>query len=219
VINLIGRRFGVYRVLRRTTNGKYGQPRWVCRCKCGTIKVLLGTGLRTGASRRCICPNNVVGKRFHRWTVIRYIGRKNGLVRLYRCRCDCGTTRTLPANALSRSLYASKSCGCIQNYHPGESALNMLFASYQRSARKHDRSFSLSKAMFNEPGYSVAYKHGERELRWIFVPDTALVGQTTPFGSGDPVVIASRLARESRVGQEILKAGYREYGISRSEGQ
>ena len=71
---------------------------------------------------------------------------------------------------------------------------------------------------FAEPGYSVAFKKGDAALEWIFVPDTALVGQTTPFGTNDPVVIASRLARESRSGQEYLKAGYREYGVSRSKG-
>jgi hypothetical protein len=75
------------------------------------------------------------------------------------------------------------------------------------------------------PSPVVVFKRGEKkgtDLRWIFVPDVAIAlwladGNTTAFGSNDPVVIASRLAREHSAGQDCVKAGYSEYGVSRQK--
>lgn len=58
-IELTGRRFGRWVVLRRGT--PYTSPQgarqvcWLCRCDCGTEKDVFGGALRTGASTSCGC--------------------------------------------------------------------------------------------------------------------------------------------------------------------
>ena len=49
------------------------------------------------------------GQKFGRWTVLEEVGRSHGSV-LWRCRCDCGTVRDVPSNALRTGN--SVSCGC-----------------------------------------------------------------------------------------------------------
>lgn len=48
------------------------------------------------------------GDRFGRWTVLRRVS----VGRLYVCRCDCGTQRSIYPNQLTRGK--TKSCGCLQ---------------------------------------------------------------------------------------------------------
>jgi hypothetical protein len=50
------------------------------------------------------------GQRQGLFTVIEYAGRtKNGMI-LWRCRCDCGNERVLPASAIGKTRWLS--CGC-----------------------------------------------------------------------------------------------------------
>jgi hypothetical protein len=52
--SLIGNRYGRLLVLDRTANlGK--EPRWLCRCECGTEKLVLGLSLKSGSTRSCGC--------------------------------------------------------------------------------------------------------------------------------------------------------------------
>ncbi len=52
---------------------------------------------------------NLIGQRFHRWTVLDHAKQEYG-PKLWKCRCDCGTIR----DVLERSLITlhSQSCGC-----------------------------------------------------------------------------------------------------------
>lgn len=66
LIDLVGRRFGRYVVIRlvdrvQTTNGTV-RPRWLCRCDCGTTRVVQGASLRSSGTLSCGCINreNVV---------------------------------------------------------------------------------------------------------------------------------------------------------------
>src|SRR4029453_4716920 len=55
-IEMTGRRFGRWVVLRRGTTSPYnGIVRWQCRCECGTEREVLGTELRAGLSPSCGC--------------------------------------------------------------------------------------------------------------------------------------------------------------------
>lgn len=53
---------------------------------------------------------DLTGKRYGRWTVIRKIPVSHGAT-YWECRCDCGKVRCIQASALKNGK--SKSCGCL----------------------------------------------------------------------------------------------------------
>lgn len=55
IIDLTGRRFGKWTVLRQFINLPSFKPRWWCQCDCGTIAHTSGSSLRMGASTSCGC--------------------------------------------------------------------------------------------------------------------------------------------------------------------
>lgn len=55
VIDLVGQRYGRLLVIARATNNLKNQSRWLCRCDCGTEKVIPSTYLRTGDVKSCGC--------------------------------------------------------------------------------------------------------------------------------------------------------------------
>lgn len=124
LIDLTGRRFGRLVVIQRegsaeTPSGQR-QPTWLCRCDCGTEKVIRGMNLRSGAIVSCGCHNRaksigthdagMVGARFGRYVVIERAGTAHNAV-TWRCICDCGTERIVRGFALRRGM--TQSCGCL----------------------------------------------------------------------------------------------------------
>ena len=55
LIDLSGKRFGRWEVLRRSGRSQALQPQWLCRCDCGKEKVVAGQSLRYGRSQSCGC--------------------------------------------------------------------------------------------------------------------------------------------------------------------
>lgn len=55
--------------------------------------------------------HDIRGLRYHRWMVIGFAGRKNGMT-YWRCRCDCGEVHDVEGASLKRGH--STSCGCRQ---------------------------------------------------------------------------------------------------------
>lgn len=53
---------------------------------------------------------DLTNQRFGRWTVLEFDTNKNGQT-YWRCKCDCGTERSVPASRLRNGT--SKSCGCL----------------------------------------------------------------------------------------------------------
>lgn len=53
LIDLTGKRFEKWIVLRRVADNKWGQTMWLCRCDCGRERVVQGFNLRSGNSRSC----------------------------------------------------------------------------------------------------------------------------------------------------------------------
>lgn len=98
---------------------------------------------------------NLVGQKFDRLTVIRFIdinitpSNKYGQYR-YECLCDCGKTVILQDRTLLRKT--SKSCGCYRKELfrklPGESTITSLFCSYRCGAKKRDLTFNISIEQF-----------------------------------------------------------------------
>lgn len=80
LIDLTGKQFGYWEVLKRTSNGKYNQSMWLCRCKCGNEKIVSGNDLRRGKTISCGCyRKDLISNRFST--------HKQSKTRLYRIWC------------------------------------------------------------------------------------------------------------------------------------
>lgn len=113
----IGSRFN-----RWTLVAHDGGKSWLCRCDCGTEKVVDAYTVRNGQSQSCGClaaerasersANDYSGQRFGRLVAIEPVSRRaaDGSV-FWRCQCDCGNeTQASTTNLRSGSVH---SCGCL----------------------------------------------------------------------------------------------------------
>lgn len=53
--DLIGRKFGKLTVIERVENDRHNHARWLCRCDCGTEKVVAAKHLLSGDTVSCGC--------------------------------------------------------------------------------------------------------------------------------------------------------------------
>jgi len=96
---------------------------WLCKCECGTEKVINGCSLRAGKTKTCGCSLktnapwakaslNLVGLKFGNLLAIEKTEKRNkrGDV-LYKCQCDCGKITYVTATNLKSGN--TKSCGCM----------------------------------------------------------------------------------------------------------
>lgn len=97
-----GDRFGEWEVLSYEGNKKY-----LCRCSCGTEKLVLRENLLRGRSTSCGHNKNhygdLTGKQINEWTVL----GKEGY--LYKCQCSCGKIQLVGQKDLMSG--SSKQCG------------------------------------------------------------------------------------------------------------
>ena len=133
VIDLTGEKFGEWTVLERSGSDKRGQALWKCQCSCGTIKNIVGSTLRNGASGSCGCKRtlnskenngkfvNEVGNRYGRLLVTEKNEELSGKGHraYWVCRCDCGNYKTVSSKCLRDGK--TKSCGCLLS--AGEEAI------------------------------------------------------------------------------------------------
>lgn len=116
--DLTGKRFGRWVVLEEGyLIGKNKAKACLCRCDCGTIRVVEKYSLIRGKSKSCSCMgmplDDLIGKRFGALTVIGK-GERNKLnQRTWRCRCDCGNIKDIIGCLLRDNKI--KSCGCMVN--------------------------------------------------------------------------------------------------------
>lgn len=121
--DLVGKVFVYWTVLGLSENqdDTYGDTRWTCKCRCGTIKDVLGHSLLRGDSKSCGCykhnrlNRNLIGNVFGRWTVIdgpHIVYKYNRQYRQWLCECKCGTIRYVDEPSLVRKT--STSCGCLR---------------------------------------------------------------------------------------------------------
>lgn len=125
-IDITGKKFGNWLVIKKDENNLKKNIHWICQCDCGTIRSVSGTSLRGGISVSCGCMkdkktsertkkavDDLVGKRFGSWTVLKLdLSNDKSSKRGARwiCQCDCGTIRSVLGYSMKygRSL----SCGC-----------------------------------------------------------------------------------------------------------
>lgn len=62
LINLTGKKFGRLKAIKRIfPNKKHNQVKWLCKCDCGTEKIVDGHHLRRGSAISCGCYRREVG--------------------------------------------------------------------------------------------------------------------------------------------------------------
>lgn len=152
--DLTGKKFGRWTVLRQSTNGKSGDVRWLCRCSCGTKRVIYGNSLKSGRSSSCGCYHKEVsarqaselfskpiapGTRFTRLVVIKKGSGSGSRGVYYICQCDCGEIRSISSGDLRSGN--TNSCGCYQKDKASEASITHGLSSnpHYRRHLKHRR--------------------------------------------------------------------------------
>lgn len=112
-----GMKFGRYTAISPAERRK-GRVFWVFRCECGAQKEANAYEVIVGKIKSCGCSSidakrsrsiDITGKRYGRWIVLGP-DRENGNLEGWKCRCDCGTIRTVQKNNMVSG--GSSSCGC-----------------------------------------------------------------------------------------------------------
>lgn len=110
-----GLRFGKLTVVERR-GGKTAL--WLCRCDCGTEKIILGTVLRSGKSKSCGCSRydkrppryeDISGQTFS-YLRAKAWARNSHYGSEWLCECVCGKERIVRASYLRNG--SVRSCGC-----------------------------------------------------------------------------------------------------------
>ena len=118
--DLTGRTFERWTVLEYSGNDKAGQPVYLCRCSCGTKRLVEGCALKYGKSKSCGClsidrskeENDLTGQTFGYLTVIASAGVDSDKHRLSLCRCKCGRECVVSNHNLKTGN--TRSCGCLR---------------------------------------------------------------------------------------------------------
>lgn len=125
----VGETYGRWTVIGSGVPGTHNTRRKVlCRCVCGTERLVMANSLSSGKSGSCGCYKREVdqakgrasllhpidaGDRFSRWVVVDASNREAIL-----CRCDCGNEGTVRASNLllgkKNPSKGSQSCGCLK---------------------------------------------------------------------------------------------------------
>lgn len=113
--DLTGQRFGRLTVLRQVPvpEGLTQNNYWLCRCDCGTERVVLVSNLIRGHTKSCGClkQRDLTGQRISRLTVLersdQYATRGKRTVRLWKCQCDCGNITYKATDTLTGSRNCS----------------------------------------------------------------------------------------------------------------
>ena len=116
--DITGQRFGRLTALRRVPAPEGTAPNdyWLCRCDCGTERVVLASNLIRGHTKSCGClkQRDLTGQRISRLTVLersdQYATRGKRTVRLWKCQCDCGNITYKAADTLT----GSRECSCAE---------------------------------------------------------------------------------------------------------
>jgi len=62
LIDLTGRKFGRLTVIKRVYPNRGEHPYWLCKCECGTEKIIRGNDLKTGRTKSCGCLKREIAK-------------------------------------------------------------------------------------------------------------------------------------------------------------
>lgn len=117
--NLLGKKFDRLTVIKRSENNSRNQATWLCKCSCGTKKVVLGYYLTHNLVKSCGCLRkeqpyfDLSGQKFGRLAVIRISKNRSssGFIQ-WDCKCDCGKSLKIASPSLLAGN--TRSCGCLK---------------------------------------------------------------------------------------------------------
>lgn len=122
LIDLTGQIFGDLEVLERAENSADGKAQWLCKCKCGNTRMVVGKYLRNGQTKSCVdCSykargkNNSVdltGQQFGYLTCLEPTDQRSGTSIIWKCQCKCGNICYKDSHSLRDGK--TKSCGCYR---------------------------------------------------------------------------------------------------------
>ena len=120
--DLTDMRFGRLVVLSRASNIN-GRTAWLCKCACGSEKVVTGISLTSGRTKSCGCLRSEItskrrfkdltGKRFGRLVVVKFSYMNTKGSAMWECICDCGELYLANSYLLLKGKV--KSCGCLKS--------------------------------------------------------------------------------------------------------
>lgn len=117
-----GFRVGSLTVQDRINQTSSGEPIWRCQCDCGGSLEVSESQLLSGAVTSCGCispsrSRDLTGARFGKLVALYpTLERKDGGSVVWRCQCDCGGQKDVPARRLTRGKV--RSCGCLSDPPP-----------------------------------------------------------------------------------------------------
>ena len=131
LIDLVNKQYGSWTVIERAEkpkDSKSSSAFWLCRCECGTERIISGNVLKQGKSKSCGCKTkqlqlealseDLTNQRFGHLIVLQRVQRPKELTSAgsyWLCKCDCGNEKIIMGKSLREGKTVS--CGChIQQY-------------------------------------------------------------------------------------------------------
>lgn len=170
--DLIGEKFGMLTVIGQAPSTAKGQCRWICRCDCGTEKIVIGSNLKRGTTVSCGCKhrNDLTGKRVGKLTVIersdQYGSRGKRQTQLWKCLCDCGAI-TYKATDTLTNPDVSMCQDCATEYAVSRARENLGFEGGTQITKIRNRSES-SENLSGVRGVYLDRKTGKYRARLKF---------------------------------------------------
>jgi hypothetical protein len=174
-IDLSGKRFGRWTVVRYTRKTSDRKSLFLCLCDCGREKEVAGTNLRSGDSKSCGCfmletvrrsRADLSGHWFNGIFVLWRSEFRYARERLWLCYCYCGTLFHTTSDCLKRGV--TKSCGCLRRKLAGlrssvvpGSVVGSILCRYKQGARYRGLDFDLSLGDFSNLVKSPCYYCGQ----------------------------------------------------------
>lgn len=151
-VDLTGKKFNMLTVIKELGNNKV-----LCKCDCGSEKVINKDNVKSGKVLSCGCllrqkgrrrldlQKNTVGQRFGNLVVLEELG--NGRVL---CQCDCGKSKNINKGHLLNGDITS--CGCVQKSRPAKAKegylVNNTYIATIRSGKPSKRSTTGIKGVY-----------------------------------------------------------------------
>lgn len=130
---------------------------WLFKCKCGNIKSIRASSVKTGLTKSCGCltsrRKDLVGKTFYNFTFLedtgktKLLGKGKAKRAIWKVRCSCGTIKEVVARHVISGN--TKSCGCIRK-QTENSSFKTFYKSYERGATQRDIQFKINFDFFKK---------------------------------------------------------------------
>lgn len=116
---IAGQRFGKLEAIRPVKKDKRGNIQWLCKCDCGSTKLVAAAYLIGGRTKSCGCmrreTKDITGTRSGKLVALYPTDEMKHGKTVWMCQCDCGGTRKATVNDILFGYVTS--CGCANIHH------------------------------------------------------------------------------------------------------